>query len=237
MNSSDESSLEDDSFLYNYNGAVTKLDLKLRNLPTLNVRELAKFYNLVELDVSENQLTTIPAKLKLPQLRVLVARNNKISDWSFLSSSQFPSLKELMIDGNPIENDAKFITINTVLLKMPQLLALDGIQLSAEFKQQFEELRIEIGRLTASFWQRQLEKCLDRKSVTTSEAMPLGFYDTPVAHLAHLAINCASPHGDSLPRPKHKKEKDCNRSPNSSTSGKRVRNKTPSFSYVELSKK
>lgn len=60
---------------------------------------LGRLKQLQELDLSDNQLETLPADLGLPHLHVLHCANNQLSDVTHLC--QFPQLEELSLEGNP----------------------------------------------------------------------------------------------------------------------------------------
>lgn len=60
---------------------------------------LCRLKQLQELDLSNNQLETLPANLGLPHLRILRCANNQLGDVTALC--QFPQLEELSLEGNP----------------------------------------------------------------------------------------------------------------------------------------
>lgn len=85
----------------------------------LDLNLLGRLKQLQELDLSDNQLETLPADLGLPHLHVLHCANNQLSDVTPLC--QFPQLEELSLEGNP------FLTVSGCP-QQPQ--ALDGLGLS-----------------------------------------------------------------------------------------------------------
>ena len=71
----------------------------------LDIKLLSRLKQLQELDLSDNQLETLPADLGLPHLQVLHCANNQLSDVTHLC--QFPQLEELSLEGNP------FLTVSS----------------------------------------------------------------------------------------------------------------------------
>lgn len=65
----------------------------------LDPKLLSRLKLLQELDLSNNQLETLPADLGLAQLRILRCANNQLGDVTALC--QFPHLEELSLEGNP----------------------------------------------------------------------------------------------------------------------------------------
>lgn len=65
----------------------------------LDPKLLSRLKQLQELDLSNNQLETLPANLGLSHLRILRCANNQLGDISALC--QFPQLEELSLEGNP----------------------------------------------------------------------------------------------------------------------------------------
>lgn len=65
----------------------------------LDPKLLSRLKQLQELDLSNNQLETLPANLGLSHLRVLRCANNQLGDVTALC--QFPQLEELSLEGNP----------------------------------------------------------------------------------------------------------------------------------------
>lgn len=65
----------------------------------LDPKLLSRLTQLQELDLSNNQLETLPANLGLSHLRVLRCANNQLGDVTALC--QFPQLEELSLEGNP----------------------------------------------------------------------------------------------------------------------------------------
>lgn len=65
----------------------------------LDPKLLCRLKQLQELDLSNNQLETLPANLGLSHLRILRCANNQLGDVTALC--QFPQLEELSLEGNP----------------------------------------------------------------------------------------------------------------------------------------
>lgn len=65
----------------------------------LDPKLLSRLKQLQELDLSNNQLETLPANLGLSHLRILRCANNQLGDVTVLC--QFPQLEELSLEGNP----------------------------------------------------------------------------------------------------------------------------------------
>lgn len=82
-------------------GRIRSLDLSGLKLHSehLDPKLLGRLKQLQELDLSNNQLDTLPANLGLAHLRVLRCANNQLADVSALC--QFPQLEELSLEGNP----------------------------------------------------------------------------------------------------------------------------------------
>ncbi|XP_025875491.1 leucine-rich repeat and WD repeat-containing protein 1 isoform X4 [Vulpes vulpes] len=82
-------------------GKIRSLDLSGLKLLSehLDPKLLSRLKQLQELDLSNNQLETLPANLGLSHLRVLRCANNQLGDVTALC--QFPQLEELSLEGNP----------------------------------------------------------------------------------------------------------------------------------------
>ncbi|XP_025281682.1 leucine-rich repeat and WD repeat-containing protein 1 isoform X2 [Canis lupus baileyi] len=82
-------------------GKIRSLDLSGMKLLSehLDPKLLSRLKQLQELDLSNNQLETLPANLGLSHLRVLRCANNQLGDVTALC--QFPQLEELSLEGNP----------------------------------------------------------------------------------------------------------------------------------------
>ncbi|XP_032728370.1 leucine-rich repeat and WD repeat-containing protein 1 isoform X2 [Lontra canadensis] len=82
-------------------GKIRSLDLSGLKLLSehLDPKLLSRLTQLQELDLSNNQLETLPANLGLSHLRVLRCANNQLGDVTALC--QFPQLEELSLEGNP----------------------------------------------------------------------------------------------------------------------------------------
>jgi hypothetical protein len=91
-------------FFIENNGLIqlSLVSLDLFTLPPL----LRRTRNLQRLDISNNNLQDISMITDLPDLQVLLANNNQISYIEFLRSDSMPTLKELQLAGNRI-NDSR----------------------------------------------------------------------------------------------------------------------------------
>ncbi|XP_077764254.1 leucine-rich repeat and WD repeat-containing protein 1 isoform X4 [Canis aureus] len=100
-------------------GKIRSLDLSGLKLLSehLDPKLLSRLKQLQELDLSNNQLETLPANLGLSHLRVLRCANNQLGDVTALC--QFPQLEELSLEGNP------FLTVRMI---SEELVASGGIQ-------------------------------------------------------------------------------------------------------------
>lgn len=65
----------------------------------LDPKLLSRLKQLQELDLSNNQLESLPANLGLSHLRILRCANNQLGDVT--TFCQFPQLEELSLEGNP----------------------------------------------------------------------------------------------------------------------------------------
>ncbi|XP_051693907.2 leucine-rich repeat and WD repeat-containing protein 1 isoform X2 [Oryctolagus cuniculus] len=113
-------------------GRIRSLDLSGLKLHSehLDPKLLGRLKQLQELDLSNNQLDTLPANLGLAHLRVLRCANNQLADVSALC--QFPQLEELSLEGNP------FLTVSDnlkVSFLLPNLRKVNGKDASANCTQ------------------------------------------------------------------------------------------------------
>ncbi|XP_020011998.1 leucine-rich repeat and WD repeat-containing protein 1 isoform X2 [Castor canadensis] len=113
-------------------GKIRSLDLSGLKLLSehLDLSLLGRLKQLQELDLSNNQLETLPANLGLPHLRILRCANNQLGDVTALC--QFPQLEELSLEGNP------FLTVNDnlkVSFLLPKLRKVNGKDASATCSQ------------------------------------------------------------------------------------------------------
>lgn len=88
----------------------------------LDPKLLSRLTQLQELDLSNNQLDTLPANLGLSHLRVLRCANNQLGDVTALC--QFPQLEELSLEGNP------FLTVSGGGGHLPQTQGQHSVGLS-----------------------------------------------------------------------------------------------------------
>ncbi|XP_007518052.2 leucine-rich repeat and WD repeat-containing protein 1 [Erinaceus europaeus] len=114
----------------------------------LEPKLLSRLTQLRELDLSNNQLETLPAGLGLGHLRVLRCANNQLADVGGLS--QFPQLQELSLEGNP------FLTVSDnlkVSLLLPNLQKINGKDTAATYAQAQSLSRELTSRVTAH-WEK-----------------------------------------------------------------------------------
>ncbi|XP_025281684.1 leucine-rich repeat and WD repeat-containing protein 1 isoform X3 [Canis lupus baileyi] len=113
-------------------GKIRSLDLSGMKLLSehLDPKLLSRLKQLQELDLSNNQLETLPANLGLSHLRVLRCANNQLGDVTALC--QFPQLEELSLEGNP------FLTVSDnlkVSFLLPKLRKVNGKDASSTCSQ------------------------------------------------------------------------------------------------------
>ncbi|XP_010594535.1 leucine-rich repeat and WD repeat-containing protein 1 [Loxodonta africana] len=131
-------------------GKIRSLDLsglKLRS-EHLDPSLLGRLRQLQELDLSNNQLDTLPANLGLSHLRILRCANNQLGDVTFLC--QFPQLEELSLEGNP------FLTVSDnlkVSFLLPKLRKVNGKEASSTFSQ-VENLNRELTSRVTAHWEK-----------------------------------------------------------------------------------
>uniref|UniRef100_A0AC11EGT2 Leucine rich repeats and WD repeat domain containing 1 n=1 Tax=Ovis aries TaxID=9940 RepID=A0AC11EGT2_SHEEP len=131
-------------------GKIRSLDLSGLNLLSedLDLNLLGRLKQLQELDLSDNQLETLPADLGLPHLHVLHCANNQLSDVTPLC--QFPQLEELSLEGNP------FLTVSDSLkitFLLPELRKFNGKDVSTT-RSKAENLNRELTTRVATHWRK-----------------------------------------------------------------------------------
>uniref|UniRef100_A0A8C6FIZ0 Leucine-rich repeat and WD repeat-containing protein 1 n=1 Tax=Moschus moschiferus TaxID=68415 RepID=A0A8C6FIZ0_MOSMO len=131
-------------------GKIRDLDLSGLNLVSedLDLKLLGRLKQLQELDLSNNQLETLPADLGLPHLHVLHCANNQLSDVTPLC--QFPQLEELSLEGNP------FLTVSDslkVTFLLPELRKFNGKDASTT-RSKAENLNRELTTRVAAHWKK-----------------------------------------------------------------------------------
>ncbi|XP_040117350.1 leucine-rich repeat and WD repeat-containing protein 1 isoform X4 [Oryx dammah] len=131
-------------------GKIRSLDLSGLNLLSedLDLNLLGRLKQLQELDLSDNQLETLPADLGLPHLHVLHCANNQLRDVTPLC--QFPQLEELSLEGNP------FLTVSDslkVTFLLPELRKFNGKDASTT-RSKAENLNRELTTRVATHWRK-----------------------------------------------------------------------------------
>ncbi|KAM5228502.1 leucine-rich repeat and WD repeat-containing protein 1 isoform 2-T2 [Ctenodactylus gundi] len=133
-------------------GKIRCLDLAGLSLLSehLDPKLLCRLTRLRELDLSNNQLETLPPNLGLSHLRVLRCANNQLSDVTALC--QFPELEELSLEGNP------FLTVSDNLkasFLLPKLRKINGKDASVTCSQ-VESLNRELSSRVTAHWKKFL---------------------------------------------------------------------------------
>uniref|UniRef100_G1RAD0 Leucine-rich repeat and WD repeat-containing protein 1 n=1 Tax=Nomascus leucogenys TaxID=61853 RepID=G1RAD0_NOMLE len=131
-------------------GKIRSLDLSGLELLSehLDPKLLCRLTQLQELDLSNNQLETLPDNLGLSHLRVLRCANNQLGDVTALC--QFPKLEELSLEGNP------FLTVNDnlkVSFLLPTLRKVNGKDASSTYSQ-VENLNRELTSRVTAHWEK-----------------------------------------------------------------------------------
>ncbi|XP_029802070.1 leucine-rich repeat and WD repeat-containing protein 1 isoform X1 [Suricata suricatta] len=131
-------------------GKIRSLDLSGLKLLSehLDPKLLSRLTQLQELDLSNNQLETLPANLGLSHLRILRCANNQLGDVTALC--QFPKLEELSLEGNP------FLTVSDnlkVSFLLPSLRKVNGKDASST-SSQVENLNRELTSRVTAHWEK-----------------------------------------------------------------------------------
>ncbi|XP_074184499.1 leucine-rich repeat and WD repeat-containing protein 1 isoform X1 [Rhinolophus sinicus] len=131
-------------------GKIRSLDLSGLKLLSehLDPKLLCRLKQLQELDLSNNQLETLPADLGLSHLRILRCANNQLGDVTALC--QFPQLEELSLEGNP------FLTVSDnlkVSFLLPNLRKVNGKDASST-SSQVENLNRELTSRVTAHWEK-----------------------------------------------------------------------------------
>uniref|UniRef100_A0A8I5THR4 Leucine-rich repeat and WD repeat-containing protein 1 n=2 Tax=Pongo abelii TaxID=9601 RepID=A0A8I5THR4_PONAB len=131
-------------------GKIRSLDLSGLELLSehLDPKLLCRLTQLQELDLSNNQLETLPDNLGLSHLRVLRCANNQLGDVTALC--QFPKLEELSLEGNP------FLTVSDnlkVSFLLPTLRKVNGKDASSTYSQ-VENLNRELTNRVTAHWEK-----------------------------------------------------------------------------------
>ncbi|XP_058425022.1 leucine-rich repeat and WD repeat-containing protein 1 isoform X2 [Diceros bicornis minor] len=131
-------------------GKIRSLDLSGLKLLSehLDPKLLSRLTQLQELDLSNNQLETLPANLGLPHLRVLRCANNQLGDVSALC--QFPQLEELSLEGNPFLTVSDNLKVSFLLPKLRKVNGKDASSTSS----QVENLNRELTSRVTAHWEK-----------------------------------------------------------------------------------
>ncbi|XP_012495774.1 PREDICTED: leucine-rich repeat and WD repeat-containing protein 1 [Propithecus coquereli] len=131
-------------------GKIRILDLSGLKLISehLDPKLMCRLTQLQELDLSNNQLETLPDNLGLSHLRILRCGNNQLRDVTALC--QFLQLEELSLEGNP------FLTVNDnlkVSFLLPKLRKVNGKDASLACSQ-VENLNRELTNRVTAHWEK-----------------------------------------------------------------------------------
>uniref|UniRef100_A0A8C8ZHC8 Leucine-rich repeat and WD repeat-containing protein 1 n=1 Tax=Prolemur simus TaxID=1328070 RepID=A0A8C8ZHC8_PROSS len=131
-------------------GKIRILDLSGLKLISehLDPKLMCRLTQLQELDLSNNQLETLPDNLGLSHLRILRCGNNQLRDVTALC--QFLQLEELSLEGNP------FLTVNDnlkVSFLLPKLRKVNGKDASLTCSQ-VENLNRELASRVTAHWEK-----------------------------------------------------------------------------------
>ncbi|XP_037669659.1 leucine-rich repeat and WD repeat-containing protein 1 isoform X2 [Choloepus didactylus] len=131
-------------------GKIRSLDLSGLKLLSehLDPKLLCRLKQLQELDLSNNQLETLPANLGLSHLRVLRCANNQLGDVTFLC--QFPELQELSLEGNPFLTVSDNLKVSFLLPKLRKVNGKDASSTST----QVENLNRELTSRVTAHWEK-----------------------------------------------------------------------------------
>lgn len=91
-----------------------RLDVSENNLEDIP-RSLFTISTLESLNISKNQISTLPPKIALPRLRIFEARENNLKELPFQLVCCH-ELEVLHLDGNPLEQ-----SVFTLASKLPKL--------------------------------------------------------------------------------------------------------------------
>ncbi|XP_023102441.1 leucine-rich repeat and WD repeat-containing protein 1 isoform X5 [Felis catus] len=131
-------------------GKIRSLDLSGLKLLSehLDPKLLSRLTQLQELDLSNNQLETLPANLGLSHLRILRCANNQLGDVTALC--QFPQLEELSLEGNPFLTVSDNLKVSFLLPKLRKVNGKDASSTSS----QVESLNRELTSRVTAHWEK-----------------------------------------------------------------------------------
>ncbi|XP_045317916.1 leucine-rich repeat and WD repeat-containing protein 1 isoform X5 [Leopardus geoffroyi] len=131
-------------------GKIRSLDLSGLKLLSehLDPKLLSRLTQLQELDLSNNQLETLPANLGLSHLRILRCANNQLGDVTALC--QFPQLEELSLEGNPFLTVSDNLKVSFLLPKLRKVNGKDASSTSS----QVENLNRELTSRVTAHWEK-----------------------------------------------------------------------------------
>ncbi|RWS31804.1 leucine-rich repeat and WD repeat-containing protein 1-like isoform X2 [Leptotrombidium deliense] len=110
--------------------------------------------NIESLDLSNNRLQNFPKGVKLPLLKKLNLSNNEIQDIYFLS--EYSSLEELNVDGNPqLQLSDKFLLVTL----LPKLKLIDGVDCTP-MRDEIDKLDLQIDDLIDKECHKELSTAL-----------------------------------------------------------------------------
>ncbi|XP_072609031.1 leucine-rich repeat and WD repeat-containing protein 1 isoform X8 [Vulpes vulpes] len=122
-------------------GKIRSLDLSGLKLLSehLDPKLLSRLKQLQELDLSNNQLETLPANLGLSHLRVLRCANNQLGDVTALC--QFPQLEELSLEGNPFLTVSDNLKVSFLLPKLRKVNGKDASSTCSQVTAHWEKFK------------------------------------------------------------------------------------------------
>ncbi|XP_055964183.1 leucine-rich repeat and WD repeat-containing protein 1 [Sorex fumeus] len=147
-------------------GKIRNLDLSGLELLSehLDPKLLSRLKQLQELDISNNQLDSLPPNLGLAHLRVLHCSHNQLTDVTSLA--QFPQLEELSLEGNP------FLTISDSLkaaFLLPNLRKVNGKDATSTAAQG-KSLNRELTSRVTAYWENFMASLSPEEALEKAQA-------------------------------------------------------------------
>ncbi|EPY81637.1 hypothetical protein CB1_000724011 [Camelus ferus] len=144
-------------------GKIRSLDLSGLKLLSehLDPKLLSRLKQLQELDLSNNQLETLPTNLVLSHLRILHCANNQLGDVTALC--QFPQLEELSLEGNPFLTVSDNLKVSFLLPKLRKVNGKDASSTCSQVENLNRELTIRWSLTELAYF--SLSTCPDEGTV------------------------------------------------------------------------
>jgi Leucine-rich repeat (LRR) protein len=111
--------------------SLNHLDLSMNDLKTVP-QNLEGDTTITSLNISDNSITLHPSSLKLPKITTLDIRRNEIKTWKDIESlnTMFPNVTELRINGNPIFDGKALEEVEYIVIAMfPNVKILNGVNI------------------------------------------------------------------------------------------------------------